>query len=116
MFPCSADQKATASGEAKPFGFIDNSFEVSATEADTPNHDLTELRDVLRSLKNKVTKCGLDGTFTSSKNQGPCLTAALLYKALNTTVAFIDYSPIETFSYIQYFYVKQDSCMRSLLY
>ncbi|CAO2610686.1 hypothetical protein LEMLEM_LOCUS14757 [Lemmus lemmus] len=79
MFPGRAGQKATW-GEAKPFGSIVRSFEISANEAGIPTHVLTELRDVLRSLKNRVAGCGPDDSFTSSKNQGPCLTAALLCK------------------------------------
>lgn len=53
MFPGCAGQKATTWGEAKPLGSIVSSFEVSATKVGTPTHVLTELRDVLRSLKNK---------------------------------------------------------------
>lgn len=57
-----------------------SSFEVSATQAGIPTHVLTELRDVLRSLKNEVAACGPEGSFASSKNQGPCLAAVLLSK------------------------------------
>ncbi|MEJ1276233.1 hypothetical protein NN561_007137 [Cricetulus griseus] len=58
----------------------EGSFEVSATQAGIPTHVLTELRDVLRSLKNEVAACGPEGSFASSKNQGPCLAAVLLSK------------------------------------
>lgn len=80
MFPGRAGQNATTWGEAKPFGSIVSSFEVSATEVGTPTQVLTELRDVLRSLKNRVADGGPDGSFTSSKSQGPCSTVALLCK------------------------------------